>query len=80
LRFLLDENVPATLAKALRERGHDAAGLDVSLRAASDLSVLAAAARDDRILLTQDKDFGDLVFVSRATPPPAVVLIRLGPV
>jgi predicted nuclease of predicted toxin-antitoxin system len=79
LQFLLDENVPRSLARALSARGHDAMLLPDILRGAPDRDVLGEAARSGRILVTLDTDFGTLVFLRRRRPPPAVVLIRLPP-
>jgi predicted nuclease of predicted toxin-antitoxin system len=42
--------------------------------------VLDAAARDGRVLVTLDTDFGTLVFLRHRAPPRAVALIRLQPV
>ena len=46
--------------------------------AAADADVLARAQRENRLLLTEDKDFGDLVF-RRGAQVPAIVLLRLDP-
>ena len=43
----------------------------------SDTDVIALALREKRLLLTEDKDFGDLVF-RRERAVPGVVLIRIG--
>jgi predicted nuclease of predicted toxin-antitoxin system len=44
----------------------------------SDTDVIAFASRERRLLLTEDKDFGDLVF-RRGLPVPGVVLMRIDP-
>jgi len=44
----------------------------------SDADVIALALREKRLLLTEDKDFGDLVFRRERTVP-GVVLMRIGP-
>jgi predicted nuclease of predicted toxin-antitoxin system len=77
LRFLLDENVPRELARSLAARGHDALPLPATMRAADDATILDAATRDDRAMVTLDTDFGTLVFLHGQAPPSAVVLIRL---
>ena len=46
---------------------------------ASDEVVLARAVIDDRILITCDRDFGELIFKHRATPPPGIIYIRFEP-
>ena len=77
MRFLLDENVPRSLARSLLERGHDALPIPKGLRGSADAKVLAHAARSGRILVTLDTDFGTLVFLSQRRLPPAVVLLGL---
>lgn len=76
-RFLLDENIPAELGALLRERGHDVIGVPAALRGADDAEVLNLAVREARILVTLDRDFGELVFLHQKPAPPAVVLIRM---
>jgi predicted nuclease of predicted toxin-antitoxin system len=44
----------------------------------SDAEVMARAQRDGRLLLTEDKDFGDLVF-RRGGQVPGIVLLRIDP-
>jgi predicted nuclease of predicted toxin-antitoxin system len=47
--------------------------------ALEDYEVLAIAVRDQRILITFDRDFGELVF-SRRQPHGGVLYFRLGPI
>jgi hypothetical protein len=60
MRFLADENFPAAAARSLQEAGHDVVWVATVAPGSSDQDVLALAARDGRILLTFDKDFGEL--------------------
>ena len=75
MRFLADESCDFAAVRALRSAGHDVlAVFEVSPRA-TDPEVLALPAREDRTLLTEDKDFGQLVFAG-AGAQTGVVLIR----
>ncbi len=78
MRFLLDEGLPFRMAAFLAGEGHDvvACGLDYP-HALTDRQILAIAHREQRALLTNDKDFGDLVFRDRL-PHAGVILFRLG--
>jgi predicted nuclease of predicted toxin-antitoxin system len=78
VRWLIDECVDAGLAALLSESGHDVVYMsDVAPRAA-DPEVMNRADRENRLLLTEDKDFGDLVF-RQARPVPGLVLVRIDP-
>jgi predicted nuclease of predicted toxin-antitoxin system len=65
MRFLADEGVDAAIVSALRSDGHDIQWMAEELEGSTDDVVLDAAARDARILITEDKDFGELVFRQR---------------
>ena len=60
MRFLANEHFPGAAVTALTARGHDVVWVRVSAPGTSDADVLAWAAREQRILLTFDKDFGEL--------------------
>jgi hypothetical protein len=77
MRFLADENVPDEAIKVLRDAGNDVIGMGDDAPGSSDADVLARAAREKRVLLTFDKDFGEL---AKASPLPAgcgVILLRI---
>ena len=78
MRFLLDEGLPRRLASYLLELGHDvtAVGQDYPF-SLTDQSILTIAYREQRVVITNDKDFGDLIFRDRL-PHAGVVLFRLG--
>jgi hypothetical protein len=60
MKFLADENVPAATVRALQEAGHDVVWIMTVSPGINDREVLARVAREGRILLTFDKDFGEL--------------------
>lgn len=62
MRFLIDANVPRQIADALIRAGHDVDRSVVLHPGETDASVLARAEADQRIVITQDRDFGELVF------------------
>jgi predicted nuclease of predicted toxin-antitoxin system len=78
MRWLVDECVAAALVHELRAAGHDASYMADGGPGTIDASVLQLAHEEGRLLLTEDKDFGDLVFRARM-PVPGVVLMRLTP-
>lgn len=77
MRFLADENFPGPAVAALEAAGHDVAWIKIINPGASDPEVLAWAAREERVLLTFDKEFGELAGKSALPPGCGVVLLRL---
>ncbi len=78
MRFLLDEGLPFRLGSHLASEGHDVTAIGPDHpHALADREILAIAHREGRIVLTNDKDFGDLVFRDRL-PHAGVILFRLG--
>ncbi len=77
MRLIANENVSGTVIRTLRERGHDVLSVKESLRAASDETVLARAQSEQRIVLTNDKNFGALAFRYGLPASCGVVLFRL---
>ena len=75
MRFLADESCDAAVVQTLREAGHEVKSVREWRRGAPDRDVIDAAQSDERILLTEDKDFGRLFFASSAKSA-GVVLIR----
>src|ERR1700726_4356368 len=76
MRFLANENFPGRAVTALAAAGHDVVWVRVAAPGISDPDVLAWAARDERILLTFDKDFGELARAAALPSTCGVVLFR----
>jgi predicted nuclease of predicted toxin-antitoxin system len=76
MRFLANENFPGPAVAALQAAGHDIVWVRTTKPGATDLDVLAWAIREERILLTFDKDFGELARKSALPPKSGVVLLR----
>ena len=75
MRFLADESCDFAAVRALRADGHDVVAVSESQQRSVDAEVMQHALLEDRILLTEDKDFGWLAYVARADFP-GVILIR----
>jgi predicted nuclease of predicted toxin-antitoxin system len=77
MRFLVNENVSGTVIGALRSRGHEVLSVKESMRSESDQAILARGEAESRIVVTHDRDFGELAFRSRLPASCGVILIRL---
>ena len=76
MRFLVDECAGPTLARWLRKQQFDVFSVFDEARGLGDDEVLTQAFEENRILITTDKDFGEMVFRSQF-PHRGVVLLRL---
>jgi len=78
MRFLADENIASIVVRRLRTAGHDVVAIAETAPGASDDRVLAIAVEGQRILITEDRDFGELVVRQRMRVG-VVALLELDP-
>jgi predicted nuclease of predicted toxin-antitoxin system len=76
MRLIVDESAGQAVLEYLRAAGHDVLAVAEVMPQADDREILERAASDQRILITNDKDFGELVFRSQRAAP-GIVLFRL---
>jgi predicted nuclease of predicted toxin-antitoxin system len=77
MKFLLDENAEFRLASFLQARGHDVKVIAHDYPGGlSDDQVLFVACEEQRVLITNDRDFGELIFRQRL-PHCGVIFFRL---
>jgi predicted nuclease of predicted toxin-antitoxin system len=77
IRLLADENLSRATVEKLRTAGFDVAFIMEDARGAPDVEVLRIAKEQDRVLVTQDRDFGELIYRDLAPVPPGVLFLRL---
>jgi predicted nuclease of predicted toxin-antitoxin system len=75
MRFLADECCDFSAVRSLRTEGHDVLAVSEFQHRSADKEVMELALAESRILLTEDKDFGWLVFAA-GVDSPGVILIR----
>ncbi len=79
MRLLLDENLSPQQAVILREQGHDAvAVMDVGLSGQPDENIRAHAIQENRVLLTLDVDFANMLRFPPAGTP-GVIRLKIHP-
>ncbi len=76
MRLLANENFPGPAVHALRAAGHDVLWARTEMAGQDDPAILLRAQQEQRILLTFDKDFGDLAFRSGLPSDCGVILFR----
>ena len=76
MKFLADENIGLSVVQPLRNLGVDIKSISEISPGISDPDVLNLADNENRILITTDKDFGELVYLKKLTHK-GVILLRL---
>ena len=78
MRFLLDESADARIVPHLRSQGHAVTRIATDYPSGlPDGDVLALAVQEDRVVITSDRDFGEMV-VRQRREHRGVILFRLG--
>jgi len=75
MRWLADENIHKAIVQALREVGHDVVSIAEFAPQTEDNHVADLAWRERRIVLTEDKDFGEITFKDQRESS-GIVLLR----
>ncbi len=79
MRFLANENFPLESVRSLRAAGHDVAAVIEDSPGAKDHEVLARAAREECIILTFDRDYGELIHRLKHPAPAGLIYLRFAP-
>jgi predicted nuclease of predicted toxin-antitoxin system len=75
LRFLLDANMPRSSAELMRSLDYDVEDVrDIGMKAAKDQEIVQHALKTERIIITRDTDFGELL---RYPTHPGAIIFRL---
>ncbi len=77
MNFLADENFPSTSIQLLIEKGHTVINAAILFHGKPDSFLLEQAVIQKAIILTFDKDFGELIFKTPTLTCEAVALFRL---
>lgn len=76
MKLLANENFPLTSIKILSQAGYDILGIGIDYHGISDEEVIQFAQEEERIILTFDKDYGELIFKSGLKPDAGVIYLR----
>ena len=75
--ILANENIPKSVVDLLASNGHDVNWIRSECPGISDAQVLTMAIDSNRLLITFDKDYGELVFRSGWKPQCGIVIFRM---
>lgn len=76
--FLADEHIPAESVRLLREAGHDVVSIGDDHASLLDSSVIQLANDEERVIITCDNDFGELIYRKDIECRTGVIFLRLG--
>lgn len=74
MRFLADENFPIASVRNLRSAGYDVVAITEDSPGIDDTTILAQAVAEERIILTFDSDYGNLIFRDKLPAAPIIYL------
>jgi predicted nuclease of predicted toxin-antitoxin system len=76
MRFLANENFPNPSIQMLRDNGMYVKSIGEDMPGITDNEVISIAKKENLIILTFDKDYGELLFRYAITDPPAIIFFR----
>ncbi len=77
--FLANENFPVLSIRLLRRSDHNVASVIEDTPGAKDHEVLNRACEENRVILTFDRDYGELIYKHKSFIPVGVVYFRFAP-
>lgn len=79
MEFLANENFPLLSVMLLRNAGYRVVSIAQESPGITDFEVLTRAHEENMVILTFDRDYGELIYKNRVLLPAGVVYFRFGP-
>lgn len=79
MKFLADENFSLPSVHLLRRAGYDVLAIAEVAPSSKDPIILARAVSEERVILTFDRDYGELIYGEKQPAPVGVVYFRFAP-
>ncbi len=77
--FLADENIPLYVVKQLRKEGCKIISVAEEFAGSSDEKILELSSGNKWVIITFDKDFGELIYKQKSSKPYGIILLRVIP-
>jgi predicted nuclease of predicted toxin-antitoxin system len=77
LKLLANENFPLDSVKYLLTKGFDVISIGKDYAGYKDKEIIDLAQKEERIILTFDRDYGELIFKHNYQPERGVIYLRL---
>lgn len=79
ITFLADENIPFYVVKQLRKEGFKIKSVVEEFAGSSDEKILEISSQNKWVIITFDKDFGELIYKEKSDKPAGIILLRVIP-
>lgn len=79
MKFLANENFPLPSVRLLERHDYVIQSITELSPGISDIEVLSKAARDEQVILTFDRDYGELIYRLQLPPPFGILYFRYQP-
>lgn len=79
MKLLANENVPLESVRQLRNSGHDIVSISEQSPGIADEDVIRISRKENRIILTFDRDYGELIFHRGLMKPAGILYLRFLP-
>jgi predicted nuclease of predicted toxin-antitoxin system len=79
MKLLANENFPLPSVKFIRQAGYDIVSITEDSPGIEDIEVLTRAANEQRMILTFDRDYGELIYRLRKPSPKGIIYMRFRP-
>jgi predicted nuclease of predicted toxin-antitoxin system len=79
VKFFANENIPVASVKKLRQNGFEVISVFEECPGETDLKILKKAFLERLIIITFDRDYGELIYKNRQLPPAGVIYLRFTP-
>lgn len=79
MKFLANENFPKASVKLLRKAGYEVASIGEDSPGVKDTEVLEQARREERVILTFDRDYGEMIYRLKMPTPLGIIYLRFNP-
>ena len=77
MKLLANENFPYKSIHYLKEKGFDVLSIGMDNPSITDAEVMQIAIKEERTILTFDRDYGQLIFQHNYKPEKGVIYLRL---
>lgn len=79
MKLLCDENVPVASTHLLRQQGYEVESVSETMFGSADSLILHKAATEQSLILTHDRDYGELLYKHQLPKPLGIIYFKQQP-